>query len=72
MTRGCRAGALGAGLSSFHFQRLLTFYVGISPMKFLQHLTLKKAKESLVRSASVLDAAYDPGLSDVYQINLSN
>ena len=52
-----------AGLSSFHFQRLFTRYVGISPKKFIQHLTLKKAKESLARSASVLDAEYDAGLS---------
>ena len=52
-----------AGLSSFHFQRLFTRYVGISPKKFIQHLTLKRAKESLARSASVLDAAYDVGLS---------
>ena len=56
-------GAQVAGLSSFHFQRLFTCYVGISPKKFIQHLTLKKAKKSLARSASVLDAAYDAGLS---------
>ena len=50
-----------AGLSSFHFQRLFTRYVGVCPKKFIQHLTLKRAKESLARSASVLDAAYDAG-----------
>lgn len=52
-----------AGLSSFHFQRLFTRYVGVSPKKFIQHLTLNRAKESLADSASVLDAAYDAGLS---------
>tara|TARA_Y100000766_G_scaffold234343_1_gene209349 strand:- start:109 stop:990 length:882 start_codon:yes stop_codon:yes gene_type:complete len=52
-----------AGLSSLHFQRLFTRYVGISPKKFIQHLALKRTKESLARSASALDAAYVTGLS---------
>ena len=52
-----------AGLSSFHFQQLFTRYVGICPKKFIKHLSLKRAKESLASSASVLDAAYDVGLS---------
>lgn len=52
-----------AGLSEFHFQRLFTRWVGISPKKFLQQLTLERAKQSLESAASVLDAAYDAGLS---------
>ena len=52
-----------AGLSSYHFQRMFTRFVGISPKKFAQHLTLNRAKESLAASASVLDTAYDAGLS---------
>ncbi|MED6309956.1 MAG: helix-turn-helix domain-containing protein, partial [Pseudomonadota bacterium] len=52
-----------AGLSSYHFQRMFTRFVGISPKKFVQHLTLNRAKESLAASASVLDAAYGAGLS---------
>lgn len=55
--------AAHAGLSEFHFQRLFTRWVGISPKKFLQQLTLECAKQSLESSASVLDAAYDAGLS---------
>ena len=51
------------GLSSFHFQRVFTRMVGVSPKKFVQHLTLQRAKESLADSASVLDAALDAGLS---------
>ena len=43
-----------AGLSSYHFQRMFTRFVGISPKKFVQHLTLNRAKESLAASASVL------------------
>lgn len=52
-----------AGLSEFHFQRLFSRWVGISPKQFLKHLTLERAKRSLEASASVLDAAYDAGLS---------
>ncbi len=51
------------GLSEFHFQRLFTRWVGISPKKFLQHLTLADAKKRLAASASVLDATFDVGLS---------
>lgn len=51
------------GLSSFHFQRLFTRWVGVSPKKFLQHLTLERAKAALAASASVLDAAHEAGLS---------
>lgn len=52
-----------AGLSPFHFQRLFRRWVGISPKRFVQFLTLDYAKQRLVDSASVLDAAYDAGLS---------
>ncbi len=55
--------AAQTGLSEFHFQRLFTRWVGISPKQFLKHLTLECAKRSLEASASVLDAAYDAGLS---------
>jgi len=51
------------GLSPFHFQRLFTRWVGVSPKKFLQHLTLARAKACLAASASVLDAAHEAGLS---------
>jgi len=51
------------GLSEFHFQRLFTHWAGISPKKFLQHMTLHDAKQRLRSSASVLDASFDVGLS---------
>ena len=50
-------------LSEYHFQRMFSRRVGISPKKFLQYLTLDAAKQRLAESASVLDAAYDAGLS---------
>jgi len=51
------------GLSEFHFQRLFTHWAGISPKKFLQHITLMDAKQRLKASVSVLDASFDVGLS---------
>ncbi|MEM9683071.1 MAG: methylated-DNA--[protein]-cysteine S-methyltransferase [Pseudomonadota bacterium] len=51
------------GLSEFHFQRVFSDWAGVSPKKFLQYLTLEHAKERLAASDSVLDAAYDAGLS---------
>ena len=51
------------GLSEFHFQRLFSRWAGVSPKRFLQALTVEEARRSLTRSGSVLDAAYDSGLS---------
>jgi len=53
-----------AGLSPFHLQRLFTRYVGVSPKKYVQYLTLGHAKQALAASSSVLDAAFDAGLSE--------
>lgn len=50
-------------LSEYHFQRLFTRWVGISPKRFLQYLTKEHAKELLEESESVLETAYATGLS---------
>jgi AraC family transcriptional regulator, regulatory protein of adaptative response / methylated-DNA-[protein]-cysteine methyltransferase len=55
--------AASVGLSPHHFQRRFRRWVGISPKRFLQYLTLESAKASLGRSRSVLDATLDVGLS---------
>jgi AraC family transcriptional regulator of adaptative response/methylated-DNA-[protein]-cysteine methyltransferase len=55
--------AAAVGLSPFHFQRLFTRYVGVSPKSFVGHLTLDRAKQELADGASVLDAALEAGLS---------
>ena len=52
-----------AGLSAFHLQRLFTRYVGVSPKKYVQYLTLEHAKRALGESRSVLDVAFETGLS---------
>jgi AraC family transcriptional regulator, regulatory protein of adaptative response / methylated-DNA-[protein]-cysteine methyltransferase len=51
------------GLSQFHFQRLFRRWVGISPKRFLQFLTVEYAKGLLDESRSLLDVTYESGLS---------
>lgn len=51
------------GFSPAHCQKLFKRWCGLSPKEFLQFLTLDHAKELLEDSASVLDAAYEVGLS---------
>ncbi len=55
--------AAAAGMSAFHFQRLFSRWVGISPKRFLQYLTKEYAKELIAGSGNLLDAAFDAGLS---------
>jgi AraC family transcriptional regulator of adaptative response/methylated-DNA-[protein]-cysteine methyltransferase len=55
--------AAAIGLSEYHFHRLFSRWVGTTPKRFLQFLTAEYAKERLAESASVLDTAYDAGLS---------
>jgi AraC family transcriptional regulator of adaptative response/methylated-DNA-[protein]-cysteine methyltransferase len=55
--------AARSGLSRFHFHRLFSRWAGATPKDFLQCLTLTHARERLRRGHSVLDAAFDSGLS---------
>ncbi len=51
------------GLSPYHFQRLFKRFAGVSPKRFLQHLTADHAKQLLRQSASVLETSFAVGLS---------
>ncbi|HEY8580958.1 MAG TPA: bifunctional helix-turn-helix domain-containing protein/methylated-DNA--[protein]-cysteine S-methyltransferase [Beijerinckiaceae bacterium] len=51
------------GLSAAHLTALFRRWAGLTPKAFLQALTLDYARELLRGSASVLDAAYEVGLS---------
>jgi len=61
--------AEAVGLSGFHFQRLFSRWVGISPKRFLQFLTKEHAKQLIAGSANILDAAYDAGLSSLGRLH---
>jgi AraC family transcriptional regulator, regulatory protein of adaptative response / methylated-DNA-[protein]-cysteine methyltransferase len=52
-----------AGLSEFHFQRLFSRMVGISPKKYAQYLTKEAARALLDESGNLLDSSLDVGLS---------
>src|SRR5271157_2415508 len=55
--------AAEVGLSASHFQHVFKRWAGLTPKAFLQAITVERARELLRDSASVLDAAYDVGLS---------
>jgi len=55
--------AASCGLSESHLQRTFARWVGLSPKKFMQFLTLQRAKNSLDAQASVLDTSLGCGLS---------
>jgi AraC family transcriptional regulator of adaptative response/methylated-DNA-[protein]-cysteine methyltransferase len=50
-------------LSPFHCQRLFQRWAGVSPKRFLQFLTVEYAKRLLDQSQSILNTAYETGLS---------
>lgn len=55
--------AAEVGLSEYHFQRLFKRWAGISPKRFLQYITAEYARLRLAEAGTVLDVAYDAGLS---------
>jgi AraC family transcriptional regulator, regulatory protein of adaptative response / methylated-DNA-[protein]-cysteine methyltransferase len=57
----CLAGK--SGMSGDHLQRLFLRWAGLSPKAFIQALTIDHARKLLRDSASVLDTAYEVGLS---------
>jgi AraC family transcriptional regulator of adaptative response/methylated-DNA-[protein]-cysteine methyltransferase len=61
--------AASVHLSEYHFQRLFTRWVGISPKRYLQFLTKESAKSWLKASASLLETAYASGLSSAGRLH---
>ena len=51
------------GLSTAHFQRVFSIWVGVSPKRYQQYLTLDHAKHLLAARFTVLGAAHEAGLS---------
>lgn len=57
-------------LSPSHFQRLFTEWAGTSPKKFLQYISVAHAKKMLKqKQASLLDTAYETGLSGTSRLH---
>ncbi len=50
-------------LSPYHFQRLFCRWAGVTPKRYLQVLTLERAKQLLIQSKSVLEVSDSLGLS---------
>lgn len=50
-------------LSKYHFNRLFKRWAGITPIQFLQFMTLDFTKQQLAASQSVLDTSLEAGLS---------
>lgn len=55
--------AAHARLSEFHFNRLFRRWAGVTPRQYLAFVTGNAAREALVSTPSVLEAAYTVGLS---------
>jgi len=51
------------GMSAAHFQRIFSAWVGVSPKRYQQYLTLGHAKTLLRAQFTTLDVAYSTGLS---------
>lgn len=51
------------GMSEAHFQRVFSAWVGVSPKRYQQYLTLDLAKRLLAQRATTLDTALATGLS---------
>ena len=60
---GLREIAVEIHMSEYHFQRLFSRWVGISPKRFLQFLTKEHAKKLLEKSINLLDVTYEAGLT---------
>jgi AraC family transcriptional regulator of adaptative response/methylated-DNA-[protein]-cysteine methyltransferase len=57
------------GLSPAHCQKLFKRWCGLSPKEFVQAITVDHARTLLQGSASVLDAAYEVGLSGTSRLH---
>jgi len=57
------------GMSKFHFLRIFKEFVGVTPIQFLQSLSLNYAKEHLKNSSSIMESSLDMGLSSTSRLH---
>ena len=50
-------------VSPFHFQRMFSEWAGVSPKKFMQYISLGYAKNLFKKRHTLMDTAYETGLS---------
>lgn len=55
--------AASAGMSAFHFHRVFTSIVGVTPKRFAQARRAKRAREALGEGQTITTAIYDAGFS---------
>ena len=56
-------------MSPFHFQKIFTDWVGISPKKFTQYLTLEHLRDKIRETENMMDAADLVGLSSQSRVH---
>lgn len=57
-------------MSSFHFQRMFQDWVGVTPKRFVQYLSVEHAKKMLKEThATLFDASYELGLSGTSRLH---
>jgi AraC family transcriptional regulator of adaptative response/methylated-DNA-[protein]-cysteine methyltransferase len=56
-------------LSAFHFQRMFSDWVGVSPKKFMQYISVEYAKKLLKDNQTLFDTAYETGLSGTSRLH---
>lgn len=56
-------------VSPYHFQRMFSEWAGVSPKKFMQYISLGYAKDLLKNRMTLLDAAYEAGLSGASRLH---
>ena len=61
--------AADVGLSVSQFHRVFQRWAGITPKRFLEYVTAAHARRLLERSASVLESAWDSGLSGAARLH---
>ncbi len=61
--------AARVGLSAYYLQRVFTRRVGVSPKRFVQHLTRDAARASLADARSLLETAHHCGLSGTARLH---
>ena len=61
--------AASVNLSPFHFQRLFSQWVGVTPKRFLQTLTVERAKQLLAESKPLLQVSDAVGLSTASRLH---